>query len=144
MDLYMSESKTSNTSYEGQEELSEMRLAVALLKQDAIHQVKITDKLAEAVEKIEEMNANLVKMLALHELKHQNTEDDIKELGRRIEHQPHSSTITTTTTTGDEEEAKKTLEQLKKWKYMIIGAALVIGWMLAHMKWSVLVSLFGG
>lgn len=127
---------------ECQEGVAEIRLAVGIIEHDLQAQTKITDKLAEAVEKIEEMSANLVKMIAVHEEKHEHTAEDIRELERRIDSQ-HTIT-TTTTTTGTEEEAKKTLEQLKKWKYMIIGGALVIGWIVAHVKWSVLVALFGG
>ena len=127
-----------------QEDFADVRLAVGIIQHDLAQQSKITDKLAEAVEKIEAMNANLIKMIALHELKHENTEDDIKELERRFDTQSKTQTTTTTTTTGTDEDAKRTLEQLNKWKYMIIGAALVLGWILAHLKWSVLVQLFGG
>jgi hypothetical protein len=127
-----------------QEDFTSIKLAVGIIEHDLVNQTKITDKLAEAVEKIEAMNANLVKMIALHELKHENNEDDIKELERRLDAQMTTRITTTTTTTDTEEKAKKTLEQLNKWKYMIIGGALVIGWILAHLKWTVVMQLFGG
>jgi hypothetical protein len=125
------------------QDFNSLQLAVGIIKHELVTQTKITDKLAEAVEKIEAMNANLVKMIALHELKHENAEDDIKELNHRIEAQTSTKTTTTTTTSSTEQDAKKTLDQLNKWKYMIIGGALVIGWILAHLKWTVVMQLFG-
>jgi hypothetical protein len=133
----------AETTQEAQDDFAEVRLAVGIIKHDLANQVKISDKLAEAVEKIEAMNSNLVKMIALHELKHENAEDDIKELQRRIDTTSHTQTVTTTTTGNTDEEAKKLLENLKKWKYMIIGGAVVIGWILAHLKWTVVMQLFG-
>jgi hypothetical protein len=118
-----------------QGEFSAIQLAVGIIQHDIANQSKISDKLAEAVEKIQAMNANLIKMIALHELKHENTEDDIKELGKRLDAQLVTHTTTTSTS--------MTTEQLNKWKYMIIGGAFVIGWAIAHLKWSVLLTLFG-
>jgi chromosome segregation ATPase len=131
-------------SSECQEDFTDLRLAVGIIQHDLVSQSKITDKLAEAVEKIEEMNANLVKMIALHELKHENATDDLKELEHRFDNFRQGSVTTTTTTSTVEDEARQTLEQLNKWKYMIIGGALVVGALLSHVKWSVLLSIFGG
>lgn len=127
---------------ECQPSFTDMRITVGRLEYDVAMNVKVIDKISEAVEKIEEMNANLVKMIAVHDLKHENAEEDIKELSQRLD--SIRSTTTTTTISTTEEESKKTLDQLKKWKYMIIGGALVIGWIVAHIKWSILVTLFGG
>lgn len=132
-------------SQEDKQDFTQLQLAVGIIQHDMINQTKITDKLAEAVEKIEEVNVKLAKIIALHELKHENAEDDIKELEGRIEAQSLIKTTTTTTMmTSTEQDAKKTLDQLNKWKYMIIGGALVVGWILAHLKWSVILQLFGG
>lgn len=129
---------------ECQEDFADVRLALGIVQHDLTTQSKITDKLAEAIEKIEEVNVNLLKMIAVHEEKHENTAEDIRELEHRLDYSSKTQTTTTTTTTGTEDEAKKTLDQLNKWKYMIIGGALVIGWILAHIKWPVLLTLFGG
>lgn len=126
---------------------TDIRIAVGLIEKDIITQTKITDKLTEAIEKIEELNANIFKMLAVHDLKHENASEDIKELDHRLEefigHDGKHCTTTTTTTVTDEQ-TKKTLDQLNKWKWMLIGGALVLGWILAHLKWDVLAKLFGG
>jgi len=118
---------------------TDLRLTVALIEHDIVLSAKVIDKLSEAVEKIEEMNANLVKIIAVHDLKHENTTEDVKELERRIDDHRLSSVTTTTT----ENDAKKTLEQLKKWQYMIFGGAIVVGWVISHLKWPALLSLFG-
>lgn len=122
--------------------IADIRVAVGVLEHDVTAQTKITDKLAEAIEKIEQVNVSLLKMLAVHEEKHENAEKDIAELERRME-TLHTVT-TTTTTSGSEAESNKKLRQLEKWVWMLIGGAVVIGWALAHFKWSAIVSLFGG
>ena len=127
---------------ECQQGIADIRVTVGVLEHDIIQQTKITDKLAEAIEKIEQVNINLLKMIAVHEEKHENTTEDIRELERRFEGQ--KTVTTTTTTSGTEEAANKKLKQLEKWIWMIAGGAIVIGWMLAHLKWTVLINLFGG
>lgn len=127
----------------GETTLTDVRLSVGLLERDVIMNAKVIDKLSEAVEKIEEMNANLVKIIAVHELKHENTTDDIRELNQRIIDATRLTTTTTTTISATEADAKSTLDELKKWKYMIIGGTFVLGWLLAHIKWSVLATIFG-
>jgi hypothetical protein len=130
------------------------------------------------------MNANLYRMISLHDLKHDGYEkfqvevdDDFKEIGTRINTEVHDAeekldtakrellarieglraelltniTLTTKTTTqttssgpGPLADASKLLKDLEKWKYLLMGAIFMLGWMLAHIKWSVLLSLFGG
>ena len=71
---------------------TDVRIAVASIEKDIIQHAKVSDKLAEAVEKIQEMNANLCKMIALHELKHDSAEkahddieDELKTLALRMD-----------------------------------------------------------
>lgn len=130
----------------------DMRLAVGLIEHDMVSQGKVVDKLAEAVEKIEEMNANLFRMISLHEMKlegqarnQESTDDDIKELGVRIDkihnsitrfHPEHKAQSMS--------EVGRALKEMEKWKYLLIGAVFAFGWLLAHVNWTVFLTLFGG
>ena len=71
--------------------MSDIRLQLGLLKKDNDMVVNITNKLSESIDKIQEMNSNLLRMIALHDQKHDNhnrieneLKDDIKELHSRI------------------------------------------------------------
>lgn len=136
----MPEVKPLEVLPECQTSFSELRLTVGLLEHDILAQTKISDKLTEAVEKIQEMNANLLRMISLHELKHENTNEDLRDLEHQIElirAEPKEEPEAVKNT-------KRTLDQLNKWKWMLIGGAAVLGWILAHLKWGVIVQLFGG
>ena len=80
---------------ESREEIQSLKLDVGLIKKDiAIAEkqcVQVSNKVSESIEKIQEINANLVKMITIHEQKHEQHEKieeglkgDIKELHTRI------------------------------------------------------------
>jgi len=136
----MSEVKPLEVLPECQTSFSDLKLSVGLLERDVLAQVKISDKLAEAVDKIQELNASLCGMIKIHELMHERTSEDVRDLEHQIEllrAAPKEEPEVTKNT-------KKTLDQLNKWKWMLIGGAAVLGWILAHLKWGVIVQLFGG
>lgn len=119
----------------------DVRLAVAIIEKDILQNTKVVDKLSEAVEKIQEMNQNLCKMIALHELRHENTDkilesfdEDVRKVHGRIDMvigqvEPKQSA----TDKLQDNEVKKALAQFNKWKYMATGALLVIGYLLSHL-----------
>lgn len=128
----------------------DLKTSVALIERDVQSHGKVQDKLSEAVEKIQEMNANLCKMISLHELKHDNAEryhisidDDVKELTTRIDllfSGKHKQA--TTSPTENTPEVTHSLKELEKWKWIIVGAVFMLGYVLAHLKFDVLLSLF--
>src|SRR5574337_2078546 len=70
---------------------NDIRLQVGLIEKDLERDQKLIEKLSEGIEKIQEMNTNLVKMLALHDQRHEihekvadDLDEDIKELHSRI------------------------------------------------------------
>lgn len=70
---------------------SEIRLKVGLLERDIRDHRNLIDKLTEGIEKIQELNTNLARMVAIHDQKHEThdkIEDDIdldiKEIHSRI------------------------------------------------------------
>ena len=74
-----------------EQEFNEVKLQVGLLNKDIQHTSLLCDKLSESIEKIQEMNMNLIRMIALHDNKHQQHEkaeydlkQDYKELHSRI------------------------------------------------------------
>lgn len=130
---------------------TDVRIAVASIEKDIIQHAKVSDKLAEAVEKIQEMNANLCKMIALHELKHDSAEkahddieDELKTLALRIDKLLSAKrALESQNIKGfKQEEVDAALAEFKKWKYIITGAAIVIGYLLAHLNipWGTLFS----
>lgn len=77
--------------YPDEQEMSNMKLQVGLLKKDNEVVMNITNKLSESIDKIQEMNSNLLRMISLHDQKHDNhirteteLKEDIKELHSRI------------------------------------------------------------
>jgi len=69
----------------------DLKLEVQVVKTEVKTQEKVIDKLTEGIEKIQEVNTNLLRMLAIHEEKHEthdkieeDMDDDIKDLHSRI------------------------------------------------------------
>jgi len=131
----------------------ELRVSVAVIEKDIIQHAKVADKLSEAVEKIQEMNANLCKMIALHELRHESADkafetfdDDLRDVHGRIDTMmaEKKPTKAKNADTDTDAELKKALADITKWKYIFTGAAIVIGYLLEHFKWSAFIALFGG
>lgn len=124
------------------ENLVELKIGLASAVKDIAINAKVIDKLAEAVEKIEIMNQNLCKMIALHELRHDGAEklhgdidEDFKELNTRIDAflVSKSDAKPTQQEKHDQEQIKNAIAQFNKWKYMGAGALLVIGYLLSHL-----------
>jgi len=75
----------------GPEEFADMKLQMGLLERDTQQNRILFDRLSQSIEKIQEVNVNLLRMIALHDEKHeqherfQNTfQQDIKDLHSRI------------------------------------------------------------
>jgi chromosome segregation ATPase len=155
--------------YQDEQDLNNIKLEIGLLKKDHEQMQAITDKLSVTIEKIQEMNANLLRMIALHDQKHdqhQRTEDslkdDIKELHSRITtitRELHDKIDEIEKTLGikldsikdaikkdDAESAiggkeKGILGEFTKYKWMIIGAFISIFWLLKNVNLAALGSL---
>jgi chromosome segregation ATPase len=158
--------------YPDEQQASDMRLEIGLLKKDGQQLASITNKLSDSIEKIQEMNGNLLRMIALHEQKHEShvkteneLKDDIKELHSRI---------TTTTRElqdkiGDTEKhladkidslrrelqshetndknrsssrSKNIIAQIENYKYLVLGIALTIGFLAGNVNSGLLGILF--
>jgi chromosome segregation ATPase len=158
--------------YPDEQHLSDLKLEIGLLKKDNQQLVSITNKLSDSIEKIQEMNGNLLRMISLHEQKHEShirteneLKDDIKELHSRI------STITrelqekigdTEKHLGDKIDSlrrelqshesndknrsstrtKNVIQQIENYKYLILGVALTIGFLAGNVNSGLLGILF--
>ena len=73
------------------EKLQDIKLDVELLKKDVEQFDTLCDRITQSIEKIQDVNQNLIKMISLHEQRHdqhekseEDIEDDIKDLHSRI------------------------------------------------------------
>lgn len=141
--------------------VSEIRVDVGILQHEVATHEKVLGKITEAVEKFQEMNANVVRLISLHDLRHdahekfqEETDEDMKDLNVLLERKIDGLRAeffeiarvkpTITTETSSNTDLKKTLRTLDRWIWMFIGGAAVLGWILAHLRWSALLQLFGG
>lgn len=154
----------------------DVKLKVGLIEGRMSAQEKVLDKITEAVGKTQEMNANMCKLIALHDLRHESHEkfqdevdDEVKALHSRITTSGREGDDKLTMTERDliqrmdalrlelshgqrkhtspspyTSELSRSVKDLEKWKYIFIGGVFLLGWILAHIKWSVFASLFGG
>jgi len=74
-----------------EEKINNLKLDVELLKRDVEQFDTICDRITASIEKLQEANQNLVKMISLHEQRHdqhekieEDLDDDVKDLHSRI------------------------------------------------------------
>ena len=77
--------------YPDDQQLADIKLKTSLLEKDILQSEKVLNKLSDSIQKIQELNVNIMQMLTMHESKHlHHTEvehqlkDDYKELHSRI------------------------------------------------------------
>jgi chromosome segregation ATPase len=154
--------------YPEEEKLHQMDVKVSLLERDIQSTDRLCEKLSESIEKLQEVNISLTRMITLHEQRHEQHErveselkDDIKDL--------HSRITTTTRELHDKIDEVETkiaakidalrvelksheqrdrtklpdvLKEIDKYKWMILGAAISIGWIIGNVNLGVLGTLF--
>ena len=158
--------------YPDEQQVHDLKLEVGLLKKENQQLAIITNKLSDSIDKIQEMNGNLLRMIALHEQKHEShlrTEDNLKEDIKELH-----SRITTTTRelhdkmdqtekhlsdkidslrrelqsheTNDAQRKDKslsgTLSQIENYKYLVLGIALTVGFLAGNLNTSLFGILF--
>lgn len=132
-----------------EQELQNMKLKVGLMEKD-IHQTNVLcERLSHSIEKIQELNQNLLQMIALHDQKHTQHEkveteikDDIKDLHDRIDQvERHISQRIDDLRADlmnhkqkDKTMISEAISQIEQWKWMILGAVLTAGFMLGKLE----------
>ena len=74
-----------------EQDLNDLKLDIGLLTKDVEQTNRLCEKLSESIEKLQEVNVNILRMITLHEQRHDQHEksenemkEDIKELHSRI------------------------------------------------------------
>ena len=150
-----------------EQELQDMKLKIGLMEKD-IHQTNVLcERLSHSIEKIQELNQNLLQMIALHDQKHTQHEkvetelkEDIKEIHSRIttvnreiheridQVERHISERIDALRSdlanhkkNDEPRVTQILREMDRYKWMILGGAIVVGWILGNINLGVLGTL---
>lgn len=152
------------------DDINNLKLTVGLLQRDFQNTEKLCDKLSESIEKMQEVNANLVKLISLHEQKHQihtqteiELKEDVKDLHSRITtvnrdlqermdqmelHIERKIDVLREDLREKVEEKKEdknligSIKEIDKYKWMILGAATGFGWVISNVNLNTLASLF--
>jgi len=155
--------------YPEEQKLHDVEMKVGLLQRDVQQSEKLCEKLSESISKLQEVNANILRMITIHEHRHEQHEkaeielkDDIKELHSRIttvnreiheridEVERHISERIDALRSDLIQHKKEengnmvgdTLREIDKYKWMILGAAIAIGWIIGNVNLGVLGTLF--
>ena len=139
-----------------EQKVHELELKVGLLGKDVEQTDRLCSKLSESIEKLQEVNVNIMRMITLHEQRHEQHEkvekevkDDIKDLHDRIDQvERHISERIDALRTDlmahrkEDNVIGNTLKEIDKYKWMILGAAIAIGWIIGNVNLGVLGTLF--
>ena len=132
---------------ECQQAVSGLRLDHKLLEKD-VHQLSIMgDRLTDAVNKIQEMNSNLCALIKIHTEKHEHHSETAKALDEDFNHlaekfnQLHNYVNEPIEDSDEYKSIKKTVAELERWKWMIIGGAIALGFVFGHLSFDFLSKL---
>jgi chromosome segregation ATPase len=158
--------------YPEEQEMNNLKLEIGLLKKDNQQLTTITNKLSDSIEKIQEMNGNLLRMISLHDQRHEGhirvedeLKEDIKELHSRIttvNRELHDKIDDVEKHIADkidslrrelqnhesrEESRNKSkpteiLAKIENYKYLVLGIVLAAGFLLGNFNSSLFSLLF--
>jgi len=149
-----------------EQDLNDLKLDIGLLTKDVEQTNRLCEKLSESIEKLQEVNVNILRMITLHEQRHDQHEksenemkEDIKELHsrittvtrelhERIDQVEHHITSRIDDLRSDllnhKKEDKKTilteLSEVERWKWIILGAVMSSGFLLGKLELSSILS----
>jgi len=150
--------------YPEEQKLHDVELKVGLLAKDVEQTDRLCEKLSESITKIQELNVNIMQMITLHEQRHEQHEkaekdlkDDIKELHSRIttvnreihdridEVERHISNRIDELRSdlikhakNDPTKLSNALAEIDKYKWMILGGAIAVGWLIGNVDLGML------
>ena len=115
-----------------------IRTDVEILKRDMEMIASLAEKFDLAIDKLSAVSVTVDKMLAVHETRLQNNEQQLEILHQRISDMKKE--ITEEFKSLKEENRKQhsqtneRLEKLERWRWFVVGVATVIGFSLAQME----------
>jgi small-conductance mechanosensitive channel len=136
-----------------EQKVHELELKVGLLGKDVEQTDRLCEKLSESIAKIQELNVNLMQMITLHEQRHEQHEkveaevkNDIKDLHDRIDQvERHISARIDALRNDlmnhkqqDKGRIPEMLAEIEKYKWMILGGALAVGWLIGNVDLTML------
>jgi small-conductance mechanosensitive channel len=143
--------------YPDEHKVHELEMKVGLLGKDVEQTDRLCEKLSESIAKIQELNVNIMQMITLHEQRHEQHEkvetdlkEDIKDLHDRIDQvERHISARIDALRNDlinhkqqDKGRLPEMLAEVEKYKWMILGGALALGWVIGYVDLTVLGTLF--
>jgi len=149
-----------------EQDLNDLKLDIGLLTKDVEQTNRLCEKLSESIEKLQEVNVNILRMITLHEQRHDQHEksenemkEDIKELHsrittvtrelhERIDQVEHHITSRIDDLRSDllnhKKDDKKTilteLNEVERWKWIILGVVMSSGFLLGKLELSSILS----
>ena len=153
--------------YPEEEKLYQIEMKVGLLEKDIQQTNQVYEKLSESIEKIQEMNDTMIRMITIHEQRHEhhakaeeNLKEDIKELHSRITtvsrelHERIDQVERHITqrlddlrielikhAKNDPNRLSNTLQEIDRYKWMILGGAIALGWLFGNINLGALGTL---
>jgi predicted nucleic acid-binding Zn-ribbon protein len=139
--------------YPDEHKIHELEMKVGLLGKDVEQTDRLCEKLSESIAKIQELNVNIMQMITLHEQRHEQHEkvesdlkEDIKDLHDRIDQvERHISARIDALRNDlinhkqqDRGRIPEMLAEIEKYKWMILGGALALGWLIGHVDLTML------
>jgi len=142
--------------YPEEQKIYDIEMRVGLLGKDIEQTDRLCTKLSESIEKLQEVNTNILGMITLHEQRHEQHEkietdlrEDIKDLHDRIDQVERHISERIDALRNDLMKHKRddnvignTLKEIDKYKWMILGAAIAVGWIIGNVNLGVLGTLF--
>lgn len=146
-----------------QHDLQEIKVKLGVMERDIHHTDLLCSKLSDSIEKLQELNTNIIQMMGLHGQRHDQhekniskMEQDIKELHSRIttvsreiheridevEHHISSriDSLRIDLLEHQEKESKSNfkvnLPDVEKWKWILMGALISAGFFLGKIEFS--------
>ena len=143
--------------YPEEQKIHEVELKIGLLGKDVEQTDRLCEKLSESIEKLQEVNVNIMRMITLHEQRHEQHEkvdeevkNDIRDLHDRIDQvERHISEridalrIDLIKHKNDDAGTKlpQVLSEIDKYKFAIVAVAISVGWILGNVNLGVLGTL---
>ena len=136
-----------------EQKVHELELKVCLLGKDVEQNDRLCEKLSESIAKIQELNVNIMQMITLHEQRHEQHEkvetdlkDDIRDLHDRIDQVERHISARIDALRNDLMNHKQQdrgripemLAEIEKYKWMILGGTLALGWLIGNVDLTML------
>jgi len=151
--------------YPDDQQITDIKLKTSLLEKDILQSEKVITKLSDSIQKIQELNINVMQMLTMHDSKHlyhTETEAQLKEdykelhsritsvnreLHERIDQVERHITERIDALRSDlanhrkQDTEEKGLDFFEKWKYIILCGVLIVGYIGGQLNSAQILSL---